>query len=166
MSRPRNTTSMWAMLAYSHEKALYICWLLNTMGWNQVGINWCWVLVLHQRQAFRDVDLGGRVVSRATRHPPPPIPILGKLQNYPCFLEARVPRVVNWGGWDLPCPGPVQFYLDSRYPMTAESSPASQQALSGQCRAWFTNSFWNYPHFLIVEIVFYNDRKKKVLYSM
>lgn len=87
------------------------------------------------RQAFRDVDLGGRVVSRATRHPPPPIPILGKLQNYPCFLEARVPRVVNWGGWDLPCPGPVQFYLDSRYPMTAESSPASQQALSGQCRA-------------------------------
>ena len=62
-------------------------------------------------QAFRDVDLGGRVVSRATRHPTP-LPVLGNLQNYPCFLEARVPRVVNWGVWGLPRPGPVQFYLD------------------------------------------------------
>lgn len=57
VSRPRNTTSTWAMLAYSHEKPLYVFWLLNTMGWNQGGINWCWVLVLHQRQAFRDVAL-------------------------------------------------------------------------------------------------------------
>ena len=64
-------------------------------------------------QAFRDVDLGGRVVSRATRHPTP-LPVLGNLQNYPCFLEARVPRVVNWGVWGLPRPGPVQFYLDPR----------------------------------------------------
>lgn len=50
-------TSTWAMLAYSHEEPLCACWLLYTMGWNHVEIDWCWVLVLHQRQAFRDVEL-------------------------------------------------------------------------------------------------------------
>ena len=50
-------TSTWAMLADSHEEPLRACWLLNTMGWNHVGIDRCWVLVLHQRRAFRDVEL-------------------------------------------------------------------------------------------------------------
>lgn len=44
---------------------------------------------------------------------PPPITVLRSRRKCPCFLEARVPQVVSWGGGGLPLLGPVQFYLES-----------------------------------------------------
>lgn len=92
------------------------------------------------RQAFRDVDLGSRVVSRATR-PPHPNSHPWEAPKLSLLLGGQGPSG-ELGGWDLPCPGPVQFYLDSRYPMTAEAPQHLPLELClDSAEPDFTNSF-------------------------